>query len=134
MDAYKKLGYVSFVDHFYTGPDLFNNFWLMNELWLVEPCYQEEAFPKKSVLWSSNNRVNMKLWLHNSKHVTLLSSRSVNTGRKHWWTKKPMSKPEIVHVYNKFMHGGDLNDQLLKFWAFSWPSLKWWKCFFIWLI
>ena len=69
--------------------------------------------------------------LLDQKHVILLStvysSRSVNTGRKHWQTKEPISKPEIVHVYNKFMGGIDLNDQLLKYSAFSLCSLKWWK-------
>ena len=52
--------------------------------------------------------------LLNQKHVTLLAaacgSRCVNTGRKHWQTKEQISKPEIVHVYNKFMDGVDLND------------------------
>lgn len=37
------------------------------------------------------------------KHFTLLSSvyssKTVNTGRKHWQTKNPIDKPEIVHIY-----------------------------------
>ena len=65
------------------------------------------------------------------KHVILLStaygSRSVNTDRKHWQTKEPISKPETI---NKFMGGVDLNDQLLKYSAFSRHSLKLWKTVF----
>lgn len=63
------------------------------------------------------------------KHATLLltanSYVSVNTDRKQWQTKETIYKPEIVHVYNKFTGGIDLNDQLLKYSAFSRCSLKW---------
>ena len=37
--------------------------------------------------------------LYDPLHIV---GRSVNTGRKHWQTKEPISKPEIVHVYSKF--------------------------------
>ena len=79
----------------------------------------------------SYNHKMIGMRLLNWKHVTLLSaaygSRSVNTGRKHWQTKEQISIPEIIHVYSKFMGGVDLNDQLLKYSAFWWHSLKWWK-------
>lgn len=61
------------------------------------------------------------------KSMSLYGSRFENTGRKHCQTKEPISKPEIVHVYSKFMECADLNDKFLKYSALSWHCLKWWK-------
>ena len=82
----------------------------------------------KDILQSSNNNVNIKLsYNHNMIGIRLLDhnpstaygSRSVNTGRKHWQTKKPISTPEIICVYNKFVGEVDRKCKLLKYSVFS---------------
>ena len=137
LDGYKKAGYRVFMENFYTGLDLFHDLLIDEKLQFLGQCNQEEVFSKNSLLQRLNsgvilyNHKMLAMRLFDRKHVTLLSiaygSRSVNTGRKHWLTKERISKPETVHVYNKFMGGIDLNGQLLKYSAFSQCSLKWWK-------
>ena len=125
LDGYKKAGYIVFMENFYSGLDLFHDLLTDEKLQFLGQCNQEEVFSKNSPLQRLNNGVilyNHKMIamrLFDQKHVTLLSiaygSRSVNTGREHWLTKERISKPETVHVYNKFMGGIDLNGQLLKY-------------------
>ena len=71
----------------------------------------------------SYNHSMIEMKLLDQKHVTLsltaYGSRSVNTGKKHWQTKEPISKPEIICVYNKLVGGVDLKGKLLKYSAFS---------------
>ena len=69
--------------------------------------------------------------IHDRKPVTLLSTTFTATprdsGRKHWKTKETIEKPEMMLFYNKYMGGVDVNDQLLKYCAFDYHSMKWWK-------
>ena len=61
---------------------------------------------------------------------TVYSAKPVTTGKKHWQTKEDILKPELMYFYNKYMGGVDVNDQLLKYSAYSRRSLKWWKVAF----
>ena len=129
------------MDNFYTGSDLFYNLLIDEKTAACVTMRPRRGVAKELTAAKFKQRGEHRVMSYNHKmvgmrplgrkHVTLLSaayvSRSVNTGRKHWQTKKPISKPEIVHIYNKFMGGVDLNDQLLKYSAFSRRSLKWWK-------
>ena len=129
------------MDNFYMGPDLFYDLLIDGKTAACRTMQPRKGVSKeitaaKFKQWGeykvmSYNHKIIGMRLLDLKHVTLLStacgSRYVNTGRKHWQTKEPISKSETVHVYNKFMGAIDLNDQLLKYLAFSWRSLKWWK-------
>ena len=70
------------------------------------------------------------LKIFDRKPVTLISSvyssQNIDVGRKHWKTKEVVTKPALMHFYNKYMGGVDCNDQLLQYSAFNRRSLKWW--------
>ena len=49
--------------------------------------------------------------------------------------KEPISKPEMIHYYNKFMGGCDLMDQMITYGGtFQRKTIKWWKKIFHWVI
>ena len=47
--------------------------------------------------------------------------------RNHHQTGRPMTKPEIVHDYNKFMGAVDRCDQMVAYSCFRRRTMKWWK-------
>ena len=67
------------------------------------------------------------LKIFDQKPVTLISSvyssENIDVGRKHWKTKEVVTKPALMHFYNKYMGGVDCNDQLLQYSAFNRRSL-----------
>ena len=73
----------------------------------------------------------MAMRIVDRKIVTFLStehnSTLVNTGKVDRETKEVILKPDVMHSYNQFMGGVDLNDQLAKYSAFNHRSCKWWK-------
>ena len=129
------------MDSFYTGPDLFHNLLTDDQTPAGGTVEPRPGVPKEHTTAKLKQRIKYKVMSYNHKligmrhhdqrHVTLLSisysSRSVNTGRKHCQNKGTNIQTRNVHVYNKFMVGLDLNDQLLKYSAFSRRNLTWWK-------
>ena len=72
--------------------------------------------PKNDCVVTYDDKL-LSLHIHDLKVVTLMSSvyssKAVTTGRKHWKMKEDIMKPEIMHKYNTYMGGVDVNDQLL---------------------
>lgn len=58
------------------------------------------------------------------------SVNEVEIGCNHHQTGQLMTKPEIVHDYNKFMGAVDRCDQMVAYSCFRRCTMKWWKVFF----
>ena len=65
------------------------------------------------------------------KVITFLTTEHllahVYTGKTNYLTNQEVTKPAVMHEYNKYMGGVDQNDQLTKYSAFTYRSTKWWK-------
>ena len=59
------------------------------------------------------------------------SIADVEVGRNHPGTGRPITKPEIVHDYNKFMGAVDRCDQMVAYSCFRRRTMKWWKKVFV---
>ena len=55
------------------------------------------------------------------------SVNEVEIGRNHHATGRPLTKPEIVHEYNKYMGAVDRCDQMVAYSCFRRRTMKWWK-------
>ena len=112
--------------------------------WTPGPMEQPvtgKVFPRnlKECRWKQRERNSwwkMALcWQQNSKQdsfpkLMLSSVHSVNEveiGYNHHRTGHPITKPEIVHEYNKFMGAVDRYNQMVAYSCFRWRSMKWWK-------
>ena len=59
--------------------------------------------------------------------LSVHSIADVEVGRNHPGTGRPITKPEIVHDYNKFMGAVDRCDQMVAYSCFRRRTMKWWK-------
>ena len=55
------------------------------------------------------------------------SVSKVEIGHNHHGTGRPITKPEIVHDYNKYMGAVDRCDQMVAYSCFRRRTMKWWK-------
>ena len=51
----------------------------------------------------------------------------VELGQNHPGTGHPITKPEIIHDYNKFMGAVDRCDQMVAYSCFRRRTMRWWK-------
>ena len=51
----------------------------------------------------------------------------VEVGQNHPGTGHPITKPEIIHDYNKFMGAVDRCDQMVAYSCFWRRTMRWWK-------
>lgn len=137
---YLSKSHIIFMDNFYSSPFLYYNLLNVNT-GATGTCRPRKGFPagymKTKLPKKGDQKVVtyddkiLSLRIHDRKVVTLMStvysSNHVAIGKKHWKTKEEITKPELMHQYNKYMGGVDLNDQLLKYSAYSRRTLKWWN-------
>ena len=134
MDTFKKQGYHISMDYFYSSPILFYKLRVEEENTLATGTVRpRKGLPKElssvklknhgkhKIISYKESMVTMKFL--DRKHVTLLLTghdcKLFETGRNHYHSNEPLYKHTLVHLYNKYMGGVDLNDQLLKYSAFS---------------
>ena len=137
---YLLKSHIIHMDNFYSSPFLYYNLLNVNT-GATGTCRPHKGFPYGFMKTKLPNKGDQKvvtyddkilsLRIHDRKVVTLMSTvystKSMPVGRKHWKTKEEITRPEIMHNYNKYMGGVDLNDQLLQYSAYSQRTLKWWK-------
>ena len=142
MAPFANQGYSVYMDNFYTSPYLFYNLGKLG-ITATGTSRQRKGYPKDfygtklnlkekggSVHYVYNTEM-MAMRIVDRKIVTFLStehnSTLVNTGKVDRETKEVILKPDVMHSYNQFMGGVDLNDQLAKYSAFNHRSCKCWK-------
>ena len=137
---YLSNSHIIFMDNFYSSPYLYYAVRMLNTGATgtcrprkgFRPGYMKKKLPQKNdyCVVTYDDKL-LSLRIHDRKVVTLMSSvyssKDVTTGRKHWKTKEDNMKPQIMHKYNTYMGGVDVNDQLLQYYAYSRRTLKWWK-------
>ena len=140
LAPFSYMGYSVYMDNYYTSPYLFYhlNRWDILTTGTSRPRkgYPKNLMVKKlkekgdAVDFNYYDSMNL-LRIMDRKVVTFLTSEHnldlIPTGKTNYRNKEPITKPEVMHMYNKFMGGVDRNDQLSKYSAFNHCSLKWWK-------
>ena len=137
---FSYMGYSVYMDNYYTSPYLFYhlNRW---DILATGTSRPRKGYPKNLMvkkLKEKGNAVDFNyfdsmnlLRIMDRKVVTFLTSEHnldlIPTGKSNYRNKEPITKPVVMHMYNKFMGGVDRNDQLGKYSAFNHRSLKWWK-------
>ena len=134
MDPFKNhQGYHIYMDHFYSSPIIFYKILVEENTLATSTACPREGLPKELSSAKFKNQGEHKIMSYKElmvtmrildyKHVTLLSTghdcKLVKTGRNHYHSNEPLYKHNLVHLYNKYMGGVDLNGQLLKYSAFS---------------
>lgn len=111
LDPYKNLGYIAFMDKFYSSPYLFYNLLIKNKTASCRTTRPQKGLPgdlSKAIFKErGENKITSYsdklagLRILDRKHVTLLSTiystNLVDTGKKHWQTKKAIMKPSMIH-------------------------------------
>ena len=127
---YLNAGRCLYVDNYYTSPTLFNDLYELNTGACGTTRYRKgipHAFrtaqgKNKGDKFIMNNGTLPAVRIKDRKFFQILSSvRSLNgeeIGRNHQGTGLPITKPEIVHEYNKDMGAVDRCDQMVPYSCF----------------
>ncbi|XP_022802105.1 piggyBac transposable element-derived protein 4-like [Stylophora pistillata] len=112
MQPYLNVGRCLYVDNYYTSPTLFAELYRQNTGACGTARYRKVKFKDRRVFQ-----------MLSSVHFVA----DVEVGRNHPGIGRPITKPEIVHDYNKFMGAVDRCDQMVAYSCFRRRTMKWWK-------
>ena len=136
MQPYLNAGRCLYVDNYYTSPTLFNDLYELNTGACGTARYRKgipHAFRTAQVKnrgdkFVMNNGTLLAVKIKDRKVFQMLSSvhsiNEVEIGRNHHGTGLPITKPEIVHEYNKYMGAVDRCDQMVAYSCFRRRTMK----------
>ena len=136
---YLNVGRCLFVDNFYTSPILFTDLYQLNTGACgtarhrkgIPNAFRNAQVKKKGEKFVMNNGTLLAVKIKDRRVFQMLSSvhsvNEVEIGRNDHATGHPITKPEIVHEYNKYMGAVDRCDQMVAYSCFRRRTLKWWK-------
>ena len=139
MQPYLNVGRCLYVDNYYTSPTLFAELYRQNTGACGTARYRKgipqefkrAQVEKKGDKFVMNNGTLLAVKFKDRRVFQMLSSvhsiADVEVGRNHPGTGRPITKPEIVHDYNKFMGAVDRCDQMVAYSCFRRRTMKWWK-------
>ena len=139
MQPYLNVGRCLYVDNYYTSPTLFAELYRQNTGACGTARYRKgipqefkrAQVKKKGDKFVMNNGTLLAVKFKDRRVFQMLSSvhsiADVEVGRNHPGTGRPITKPEIVHDYNKFMGAVDRCDQMVAYSCFRRRTMKWWK-------
>ena len=139
MQPYLNVGRCLYVDNYYTSPTLFADLYRLNTGACGTARYRKgipqefktAQVKRKGDKFVMNNGTLLAVKFKDRTVFQMLSSvhtvNEVETGRNHHGTGLPVTKPEIVHDYNKFMGAVDRCDQMVAYSCFRRRTIKWWK-------
>ena len=137
MQPYLNVGRCLYVDNYYTSPTLFAELYRQNTGACGTARYRKgipqefkrAQVKKKGDKFVMNNGTLLAVKFKDRRVFQMLSSvhsiADVEVGRNHPGTGRPITKPEIVHDYNKFMGAVDRCDQMVAYSCFRQCSMKW---------
>ena len=139
MQPYLNVGRCLYVDNYYTSPTLFTDLYRLN----TGACgtaryrrgipqeFKRAQVKRKGDKFVMNNGTLLAVKFKDRRVFQMLSSvhsvSEVEIGRNHHGTGRPITKPEIVHDYNKYMGAVDRCDQMVAYSCFRRRTMKWWK-------
>jgi len=138
---YSRKGYHVYMDNFYSSVTLYINLWKCgfgatgtlrgNRSGIPVKLKRKTKKPEKGSMLQQHNKELLIVRYEDRKSVLLMSTvedtEDVESGRKNRVTGEPITKPRIVHEYNKYMGGVDRAGQMLSYTPFKMKTLKWWK-------
>ena len=118
IEPYLNVGRSLYVDNYYTSTTLFT-------------VFKTAQVKRKGDKFVMNNGTLLAVKFKDRTVFQMLSSvhsvNEVEIGRNDHGTGLPITKPEIVHDYNKFMGAVDQCDQMVAYSCFRQRTMKWWK-------
>lgn len=139
MQPYINAGRCLYVDNYYTSPTLFTDLYQLDTGACGTARHRKgipHAFRVAQVKntgdkFTMNNGTLLAVKIKDRKVFQMLSTvhsiNEVQIGRNHHATGRPLTKPEIVHEYNKYMGAVDRCDQMVAYSCFRRRTMKWWK-------
>ena len=139
MQPYLNVGRCLFVDNYYTLPTLFAELCRQNTGACGTSHYRKgipQEFTRAQVkkngnTFVMNNGTLLAVKLKGRRVFQMLSSVhsvvDVEVGQNQPGTGHPITKPEIIHDYNKFMGAVDRCDQMVAYSCFRRRTMRWWK-------
>ena len=139
MEPCLNVGRCLYVDNYYTSPTLFTDLYRLNSGACGTARYRKgipqefksAQVKRKGDKFVMNNGTLLAVKFKDRTVFQMLSSvhsvNEVEIGRNDHGTGLPITKPEIVHDYNKFMGAVDRCDQMVAYSCFRRRTMKWWK-------